>query len=388
MKSEIRTSLQGVQPAFRNVTSSQENRRRAAGVRVVFMVAILLAAGITFLVIQIATSGGKETTSDTTGTVLLNPGQQTIPPPPSQEEDRVVARALGKLESASEEIGVASDITGRIVKIFVEEGDRVGAGQALAQLDQTVHQARVEACEAAVRAARARRGRLEAGARVEAIRKARAVLDEMEARAKIAQERAERAQHLVKEGLYSRDEADWYLRDADAREAMVRAAREQLTILENETRPEDLAAASAELERAQQELAAARAEMEKTTLCSPISGTVVRRNLRVGEAVSSFQVEPVITVADLSQLRVRAEVDEIDIGKVRLHQRAYAESDSFPGLRFRGQVIRLGKTMGRKTIKSMNPNERQDVRIREVLIGLDSTADLPLGLRLVVSFLE
>ncbi len=108
----------------------------------------------------------------------------------------------------------------------------------------------------------------------------------------------------------------------------------------------------------------------------------------MGEAVSSFQVEPVITVADLTRLRVRAEVDEIDIGKVRLGQSARAESDSFPGLVLKGRVVRLGKTMGRKSIKSMNPNERQDVRVREVLIELESAVDLPLGLRLVVTFLD
>ncbi len=114
----------------------------------------------------------------------------------------------------------------------------------------------------------------------------------------------------------------------------------------------------------------------------------MRRNLRVGEAVSSFQVAPVVTVADLSRLRVRAEVDEIDIAKVRLGQRAYAESESFPDTRLYGTVIRLGKTMGRKTLKSSDPNERQDIRVREVLVELDEASDLPLGLRMIVSFLE
>ena len=204
----------------------------------------------------------------------------------------------------------------------------------------------------------------------------------------IARDRADRADRLGENGILSGDEADWFRRDAEARDARVRASREELTILQNETRPEDLAAASAELLRTQEELAAGNAELDKTVIRSPIRGTVVRRNLRVGEAVSSFQIEPVITVADLSRLRVRAEVDEIDIGKVRLGQCARAESDSFPDLLLKGRVVRLGKTMGRKMVKSMNPNERQDVRVREVLIDLDSCVDLPLGLRLVVTFLE
>jgi HlyD family secretion protein len=301
---------------------------------------------------------------------------------------RVAACALGKLEAASEEIGVASDITSRIVAIHVDEGDRVEAGQALAGLDDTVQKARVNACEAAVKVALAHKERLDAGARPESIRKGRATLEEAEARARIARERAERALRLDEKGISSRDETDWLQREAEACEARARAAREEVLILEHETRVEDLAAAVAELERARQELAAAQAELGKTVLRSPIAGTVVRRSLRVGEAVSSFQVEPVVIVADLTRFRVRVEVDEIDIGKVRVGQRVRAESESFPGLRLEGRVSRLGKTMGRKTVKSLNPNERQDVRIREVLADLDGVVDLPLGLRLVVSFLE
>lgn len=298
-----------------------------------------------------------------------------------------VAKALGKLEAASEEIGVASDLTGRIVEILVEEGDRVAAGQELARLDDTLYRAKVAAAEAALKAAVARREKLEAGARIEAIQRAKALLEAARAQAAIAREKADRGQKLSREGVMPPEEANWLLREAESREAQARACEAELSLVERETRPEDLAAAVAEEERAKRELEAARAELEKTILRSPIDGVVVRRNLRVGEAVSSFQVAPVVTVADLSRLRVRAEVDEIDIGKVRVGQRAYAESESFPGTRLSGTVIRLGKTMGRKTLKSSDPNERQDIRVREVLVELDETADLPLGLRMIVSFL-
>jgi HlyD family secretion protein len=355
-----------------------------------FLLSIPLVVGLSAVAVRISLTGrAKE--GETQKTAQAGSAASVSPDPAAAGAggaESVAARALGKLESLTEEIGVASDITGRIVKILVDEGDPVEVGQPLAQLDETYYGARVAAYQAAVEAAKARKARLTAGARVESIRKAQAVLDEEEAMSRIARDRANRADRLGQNGILSGDEADWFRRDAEARDARVRASREELTILQNETRPEDLAAAAAELLRAQEELAAGKAELDKTVIRSPIRGTVVRRNLRVGEAVSSFQVEPVITVADLSRLRVRAEVDEIDIGKVRLGQIARAESDSFPGLILNGRVVRLGKTMGRKSVKSMNPNERQDVRVREVLIELDSAVDLPLGLRLVVTFLD
>jgi len=311
-----------------------------------------------------------------------------VPPPPPPAEYRVAARALGKLESASEEIPVASDITGRLEEILVDEGDSVTAGQPLARLEETAQRAQVEAAEAAVRAARARWERLQSGSRPEEIRKTAAQLAAAEARARIARERAERARQLLESGIFSRDDAEAAQREAEALEAQVRAGREELSLAELGTRPEDLAAGKAELEKSDRELAAARAELAKTILTSPIDGTIVRRNLRAGQAVSSFQVEPVITVADLSRLRVRAEVDEIDIGKVHAGQRVRAEAEPFPGLYLEGRVARVGRTMGRKTVRAGDPSERQDVRVREVLIDLDCTADLPLGLRLSVSFLE
>jgi hypothetical protein len=60
-------------------------------------------------------------------------------------------------------------------------------------------------------------------------------------------------------------------------------------------------------------------------------------------------------------------------------------SDDAP---LRGSVIRLGKTMGRRKVESNDPNEREDVRILEVLIDLEAAPDLPLGLRTMVTFLD
>lgn len=312
------------------------------------------------------------------------PAPDTTPP----RAPRVVARALGKIESASEEIGVASDITSRIVQILVEEGDSVAEGQPLVQLDDTIERAGVAAAEAAVRVARARKAKLDAGARVEEIRRAEAVLAEAEARSTIARDRAGRARKLEESGAGSTDETDALRQEAEARSAQVLAAREDLAIMRNYARPEDLEAAAAELEMAERELAARQVALEKTILRSPIEGTVIRRHRRVGEAVSSFQVEPVVSVADLSRLRVRAEVDEIDIAKVREGQEAVATCDSFPEVTLRGRVIRLGKSMGRRTIRGSDPNEREDVRVREVLVELEGAPDLPLGLRVIAGFME
>jgi HlyD family secretion protein len=155
-----------------------------------------------------------------------------------------------------------------------------------------------------------------------------------------------------------------------------------------QTRPEELEAAAAELAQREHELAVTEAELEKTVLRAPLPGTIIRKNMRVGEAVSSFQVMPVVTLADMTRLRVRAEVDEVDIARVRVGQRVEIHALSRDDAPLRGSVIRLGKTMGRRKVESNDPNEREDVRILEVLIELEAAPDLPLGLRTMVTFID
>jgi HlyD family secretion protein len=307
---------------------------------------------------------------------------------PRSQTSRIAARAVGMVEAASEEIGVSSDITGRIAEILVEEGDRVEKGAALARLEPFVYASRVEAAKAAVAKARAGVKLLEAGARSEEIRAARNLLEESQASERLAKLAWDRSRKLFEAGLTPESEADAARKELDAAQSRAAAAGEELQIALHRTRVEELEAARADVAQREHELAVAEAELEKTVLRAPISGTIIRRKLRVGEAVSSFQVTPVVTMADMSQLRVRAEVDEIDIGKIRESQAVDIELLAHPARSFPGRVFRIGKAMGRKEIESNDPNERQDLRILEVLIDLEAPVELPLGLRVMASFLE
>ncbi|MBI4606982.1 MAG: HlyD family efflux transporter periplasmic adaptor subunit [Planctomycetes bacterium] len=323
-----------------------------------------------------------------------SPDAAALPVPPGADaasrgsSGRTAAKALGRVEAASEEIGVSSDLTGRIAEILVEEGDRVEKGAPLARLEPFVYQSRVEAAKAAVAQAVARRKLVEAGARRDEVDAARALLEETKASERLARSSWERTRQLVEAGISSAQAADQAREEMEAATSKVRSAEEKLELVLNWARAEELEAAEAEVAQRRHELAVAEAELDKTVLRAPIAGTIVRKNLRVGEAVSALQVQPVVTIADMSDLRVRAEVDEIDIARVRAGQRAELEVLSGSGKVFHGAVIRLGKTMGRKKVASDDPNERQDVRVLEVLIDIDEPDELPLGLRLTVSFVE
>ena len=114
---------------------------------------------------------------------------------------------------------------------------------------------------------------------------------------------------------------------------------------------------------------------------SPIDGEVLQRIRRAGEQVTELGDTPILAVGDMSRLRVRAEVDEADIGLLRLGQAAYVQAAAYGERRFPGTVGRIGNLMGRKQVFSDDPSERQDTRVLEVLIDLEPDTRLPAGLR-------
>jgi len=95
----------------------------------------------------------------------------------------------------------------------------------------------------------------------------------------------------------------------------------------------------------------------------------------------------VITMADDSTLRVRLDVDESDVSKLRVGQRAYVTAEAYGTHKFQGRVIRVGRILGKKNVRTDEPSEHVDTKILETLVELDVGQPLPLGLR-VDAFVE
>jgi multidrug resistance efflux pump len=88
-------------------------------------------------------------------------------------------------------------------------------------------------------------------------------------------------------------------------------------------------------------------------------------------------------MGDTRVLRVRMDVEERDIGKIRKGLRASITADAFPDQVFAGRVVEIGRRMGRKNIRTDDPVERIDTKILEVVIELDQREGLLTGLRVV-----
>lgn len=219
------------------------------------------------------------------------------------------------------------------------------------------------------------------GSRAEELREAIAAVDQAEAVEEQARREAARRDVLAADGVIAREERDRASRDVAVADARLRALRERLALVEAGPRVEDHRQAEAALAAAIASLHEARARLAKTAIVSPIDGTVLRRRLRVGESVTpELPGASLYTVADVSRLRVRIDVDEHDVGAVGLGQRAYVTA-AYGDRRFQGRVIRVGRMLGRKNIRTDEPRERVDMKILEVLVELDAGASLPIGLR-------
>jgi HlyD family secretion protein len=86
-------------------------------------------------------------------------------------------------------------------------------------------------------------------------------------------------------------------------------------------------------------------------------------------------------LGDLRAMRVRVDVDEHDIARVKLGARGYVTLSAFPGRRFPGKVVEIGVRMGRKNVRTDDPVERLDVKVLEVVLQLDEPQGLVSGIR-------
>jgi HlyD family secretion protein len=289
----------------------------------------------------------------------------------------------GRVEPISEDIQIGSELSGKLKSVNVEEGDSIKRGGVLAVLMNGDYRAQVRSAEAQVNAREATLRKVVNGARQQERAEALSTVHETEAVMNNANAEMERRRQLFTAGVISREEYERYSREYDVARAKYREASEHHSLVDDHAREEDQAMAEADLRLAKANLEDAKARYEKTIIRSPIDGTVLRKHHRNGESVSNSSTvpDPIVTIGDKNVLRVRVDVDETEVSKVRVGQKAYVTADAFGDKRFWGRVVRVSEQLGPKNIRTDEPTERVDRKILETLVELESGSHLPVGLR-------
>jgi HlyD family secretion protein len=300
---------------------------------------------------------------------------------PRAELPEVVAP--GRVEGRDRLINLAFEQTGRIAVLPIKEGQHVKKGDVLAMLDDRAARAQLARAEAVLMGARARRDLAFKGSRTEELRAAEAELDATRAEAKRQSLEHGRAERLTRDDAIPAAENDRITAAADSSSAQVAAAEARLSMLKEGTRGELKRAALADLAAVEATLEESRVVLSHTRLVSPCDGTIIRRFMSEGELVTLMPPVTVVSLADASRLRLRAEVDEEDIARVEVGQSGYTTSSAFGRQRFPGRVVEKMLDVGRKGLRNEDdPRARVDTRVLEVLFELDGGVSLPLGLRM------
>jgi HlyD family secretion protein len=279
--------------------------------------------------------------------------------------------ALGRIEPASRIRRLAQPggmAVTRLGRLFVAEGERVEAGQLLAEFaDAAQKDAAVAQAEAGLAEARAQLAKVRAGGRPSAVAAQRARIASLAAAEEIALRDAARTDRLVPSGAGAEAVAERN-RFAARRAAAERAEAEAQLETLMRPRPEDVALAEAQVANAEAALERARSDAALTRLYAPIAGTVLRIHARPGDQVGA---DGLLELGDLGRMDVVADVYETDLPRVRIGAPAEVV---VPGeaRRYGATVREIGWVVRRTVQAGTDPVAAVDARTVEVRLALDA----------------
>lgn len=287
----------------------------------------------------------------------------------------------GIVEPAQRETKVAAQVTAVVKQVLVKEGQQVKQGDLLVQLENGVELAQLQSAEAEAVAERANLARTLKGLRVEDRDAVNADAQAARARAELSASVAARTEQLAKSGAATPDELDRARRQAQQDGAALKANEARLRAAEAGSRGEDIAFARARVLGAEARVVQAKAQVDRLAIRAPLDGEVLQVKVREGELYSFQGSEPLVVMGDTRTLRVRMDVDERDVSRVKLDAAAWVTADAFGPQKFNGKVVEVGRRFGRKNVRTDDPVERNDTKILEVVIQLDSNERLVPGQR-------
>ena len=237
-------------------------------------------------------------------------------------------------------VQVGSQVSGVIAKLFVDFNSRVHKGDIVAVIDPALFQGAVQQAEADLNSAKAN------------LLAARANLDKV--KASLVQTKAdfERASQLTRENIISQQQLDLAKANYDSMNASVGGAAASVT------------QAEAQVSQKAAALQVAQTNLNYTVIRSPIDGTVVARNVDVGQTVAaSLQAPTIFTIAqDLKKMLVYTKTDESDVGNIKPGKQVTFKVDAFPKETFHGTVTQV----------RMNPTIVQNVVTYDTMIEFDN----------------
>lgn len=236
------------------------------------------------------------------------------------------------------EVRLGARIPGKVEHLRANIGDLVKKGQVIAELEKDELKANIEKRKAQLNIALINLAALEVLGPIE-IEKAEAECGRLKAIHDLEAIEYERQNILSKENLTSKQKLDQTKVELLVAKKELETSLKTLELARNKFK-EDLKQLKAEAESARAELRIAEVELSYATLRAPISGTIASVSTQEGETVAVGLSAPTfVTIIDLDRLQIETYVDEVDIGKIKIGQKATFAVEAFPSIDIEGEVV-------------------------------------------------
>jgi HlyD family secretion protein len=302
----------------------------------------------------------------------------------SAEEKRWLAVAPGRVEPLSGLIRVAPPVMGVIGDVLVGAGDAVFAGEALIRLTDHEVRARLAAAEAQVALRRRVRNKESASSGAAARRRAEDAVADTEIAVSEARSFVDKAAVERRAGRGS--DADVEAARSGLTRAQVRLVQQKAELRRIEADASLPTQAEGQLNIARSELLAAQAAVENMTIRAPIDGTILQMNAKPGELASPSATQALVLLGNVSALRVRAEVDERDIEKIKPGQSVLVRPAAFRDREIAGTVSFVAPLVEAGRYNALGQRNMTDVDVVEVLVNLGEPGPLGVGMKVDVYF--
>lgn len=274
-------------------------------------------------------------------------------PGDAQDAGAVILNATGYIVAAHR-IELASKVVGKVAWIGVDKGDRVQKDQVLVRLEDEEYRAQVQQQQGNLANLQAHLQELLNGSRPEEIAKAKADLESAQADLVSAKLNLDRTRQLVQDKVSSRQTLEDATDKYDSQVAKVASLERSYELEKLGPRHEEIDAARGQIEQAKGQLAYAQTQLDNTIIRSPLTGTVLDRNVEVGEFVTTGMAGDkgakgyVVALADLNDLRVELDINQTDFARLGPHQKAIITTDAFPDRHYDGEIDEVSPEANRQ----------------------------------------
>jgi HlyD family secretion protein len=274
------------------------------------------------------------------------------------------------------QVALAFPASERVARVLAEEGQKVGAGQVLAELDTRGLRLRLNEAEAQAAAQQQVLARLKAGTRPEEVAQSRARTAAAQAESDLARQQLERVLAVQQESngrAISQQDVDAARARAKSAQAALEQGRQGHELALHGPRREDIAQAQAQLDAANAAIALLQYQLGEASLKAPVDAVVRARLMEAGDMASPQR--PVYTLAIADPKWVRTYVREADLGRIKPGAAASISIDSQPGKSLAGKVGYIS-SVAEFTPKTVQTEDLRTALVYEVRVLADDRADV------------